>query len=281
MNDRITFAVQRWLAGVLVALTLLGCGESVEEEKPDPPTDMSTLRRSYTSPSATLDTDSMQELLTRYDERLGLISLLGIDGVLVDMLDPLISPDEETQEGELRVRRSPLPFEGEGYFIVDRICNGWGAKPTPDRDANGSMELNVTFSPDEDAGVRIDPVIWGEFNNCKYMVEGGVQVLLPSGTDVNLHVGDEMTPNNFAQEPILMHVVGSFKINEEEFSSGLDFVVNPATSELEYRVEVSTGSLVVIGGFDQISGVRARNGEFVCALGDGQCTNESGDTVSF
>lgn len=179
--------------------------------------------------------------------------------------------DEETQQqtlgadSGLEVQRLALDIAGTGFMRVKRTCNGWGAEPVADRDANGYVDLVVGFT---DNG--LDRVIWGDFHGCKYLVNG--QQLFIEGA-VTLTFSD---PVNFKTFDDLKFVVGleaeNLSFNDQVFTGNFDFALLISSGVVEIKIDVADKHLLLVVSGSQVI-LRAENGDWVCDLSAATCTN--------
>ncbi len=267
------------------------CGNDLPDKPVGP--DMDALVAAYDAPTAALDQTVADELAVQLRDHLGITdSLAAVEEQVRTLLEEVFEEDdgeastlrrgeEETEDDGGR----QVVLEGDGFAIIERVCAGWGPEPTIDEDANGSLRLTATFS---EAG--IDPVIWGELDGCREIIEG-FQVGADGG--INVHTGAPLSLSRLGETPLLFQLLAEIEVDGEELpGQDLDFrLCPPGATEcrpgtVEAMVERADGThlnfLFDIESRDQLS-VLAANGEWSCALdaGDASCSDKSGGTVSF
>jgi len=282
---------------LLSSATLLAsaCGSDLPDKPVGP--DMDALVAAYDSPTAALDQTVADELAVQLRDHLGITdSLAAVEEEVRSLLEDVFEEEEaaastrrrgeegEAEDQEDEVGRQ-ITLEGDGFAIIERVCAGWGPEPTVDEDANGSLRLTATFT---EAG--IDPVIWGELDGCRELIEG-FQVRADGG--INVHTGAPLSLSRLGETPLLFQLLAEIEVDGEELpGQDLDFrLCPPGAAEcrpgtVEAMVERADGThlnfLFDIESPDQLS-VLAANGEWACAFdsADASCSDPSGASVSF
>jgi hypothetical protein len=241
---------------------------------------MSALISAYDNPAGEVNASTAQEALGGVTLLAAAIGGAGlkdvVTGVLGDSTRGVGAEPEQREEG-LRTREQDLEILGNGYLEIVRVCDGWGG----DEDA-GSMGLTLTFSPDSEFGVAIDPLIWGAFSNCRYRFgEPGAQVLLPAGAGLNVHHGGALSFGGLGQGALLVQITGEVEIDGEVVGQNLDFRVGLGSESFEIRVPTSGGDLVSVGSLGAPGVLRGSNGTWTCDVVGGTCTSDdTGDSFS-
>jgi hypothetical protein len=245
---------------------------------------MDALVAAYADPRGTFDAQSVDEVVAFVTGVLQDFSDLGVDDRIntlfadandnVDVGDPGAQPqgDVELSDG------STIRIEGEGFFEVERICDGWGASPVADP-KNGTLSLNVNVTD-----VSVDPVVWLTANACQYKVDD-VPVRMGAGSrrdvgDVRIYVGDNLSLEDLGTTPIIVEVdVGAAVDPQGADDDPIGFDVSfAANGDLAIRVPVSDGDVVVGTSASAIVNVRAGNGSFTCDFSGG-CDDGQGNSV--
>ncbi len=263
----------------LALVGLAGCG--VEPVKKPPAPDMSSTVEAFAAPSAPLNAETLEQSLEGLLEQADLLTLLGVDALALDLIVEGLAATDDDQEAEqgLRVARQGLEVEGAGFLRVSRICPGVEGSADPDP-ANGTMDFVVPFTEK-----GLDPVLWGSFNNCRYL-SSDQEVLLGSGSraeigDVRLFVGDSLQFGSFGQTDIIFELDVNYTLDGFANTLQIDFKVL-IDGGLELRLDVEGGRHmigVIKGGF---LGFRANNGDWSCNLQEKRCVDSlSNDSFGF
>jgi len=274
------------LAPCLVVLALLPLGSCKRAiEKPTPP-DMSALVAAYESPTGSFDQTVADDIVSAVDATLELLDELG----LTDRMEELFADFRANTEAESEPQSHPqgvdvddgtIRIDGEGFVIVERICGGWEAEPSPDP-ANGHLTLNVNVTD-----LTVDPVIWGTAATCRYSQEG-VPIELAAGSrrdvgDLRIFVGNNLSLEQLGADRVIIDVDVTAGIDPEGVGSrepvDIDLAFTPEPLGIEVRVAVTDGDVVVLTTEEGIVGVRAANGLFTCDVTTGECQNDQGDGV--
>lgn len=260
----------------------IGCSSKLPEvQKPTPP-DMSNVIARYDAPTAPLDAQSISELLAPARELDAQIQKLGIDQSVIDAavqaFNQRLAGAHADSAGVSSVRQA-VTTQDTGYLQVTRICNGWGAMPTPDQATNGAITLTAGFTND-----TIDPVVWGTFSACEYALDGD-QIEL-TGTDANpgsfdAYLGGALQGDQIGTLPLIFSVNLGATANDTSYTLTGDFKIDPSAELLELRVTTSEGDLLVDFTDTSLVGVRATNGAFSCDETQNQCVTSDGNQVPF
>jgi hypothetical protein len=249
-------ACRAGLACALVSSAVLACGSPHVKKPPAP--DMTALVESYERPSASFDPERVPELLVAaraLDETLDRTNLrTELVNVLRDVLDAAV--DASTQVDD----EIGIDFEADGYMRITRICAGWEATASPNRDENGALLVTGTFSEN-----GLDPTLWGESERCRYR-SGDVQVELlqePGSSDaVKVYWGEAIEAATLDERALIVDMSLSARLDGEELPLDFDFR-SLADGTIEYRIPQDDGSIIAGVGGERIS-VRAGNGTFDC-----------------
>jgi hypothetical protein len=273
--------MHRNLLPLILLPALVACGDIVVE-KPTPPTNLSALQRSYDEPSAPVNATTALEAFENYGAFGEIVGEAGLHDFIEDLLDGTAEgigeDDDEEQDGALRVREEGLSFGGNGYAEIERICDGWDTAADP-----GRMNATLTFSPDDDNVVKIDPIIWGAFHDCRYTAsESGERIFLPESTSINVHHGGALSfENGFGEGTVLLELVGGFDLGDRTIEPDIDFRFGIGDGDFQYKLETSQGDLVAQGSVTRPESLRGSNGTFTCDITEGTCTNvDTGDSFS-
>jgi hypothetical protein len=172
----------------------------------------------------------------------------------------------------------------QGYMQITRLCNGWGAQPSPDP-ANGNMQLTIGFQDQ-----TVDPVLWGTFTLCRYL-GGSSQIQLAGAAGaasgpLNCYLGGPLPWANVGQTPLLFTVDFGVELNGAASLLQSAFRIDPVLDTIELLEHTSEGDLLVLlsagsASLSQLLSVRAKNGNFSCDELARTCTSDTGATVSF
>jgi hypothetical protein len=264
-----------------VPLLLLACSSNDPVQKPEAP-DMSALVQAYAAPTAPLTRESAAEVLEQVTALLAQLERLGIEEQLLDTIDTTIDEQlEQTSEPGSSTQASTREHtgqsrqrleSGEAYLIATRICAGFGPEPVPDRKANGAITLNMGLTGDS-----LDSVLWGAFQDCKYLVGESEVRLAGAGVTPGtyaVYVGDGVKLKDFTVSKVLLQLSLWAEVDGEGELVELDFYLDLETRDLELRVPLEDGYVIAQAGASLL-GVRASNGDFVCDAEARSC--DSGD----
>ena len=296
--------VVRKMAVFVAALAgLAACATQTPEHVPDPP-NLDSLVAQFQAPSAPLDQDSALEVVTDLFDTVELVSGTNKLGPLKDMVD-LLGAAQKAEEEEQEKKRAALTVApgletsrqaadvggedvtGEGFFRITRICNGWGDDPPIDEDKNGVIQLTAVFS---DKG--FDPVVWGEFVDCRYQAEAAdaadaadePKELFLDG-EISIHTGDLLSGVDTFALDYVIEFDGKIELDGEPFEGDLGLRLLDG-GRMEVNLEVEQGNLVYFTEQESeeqtTQGFRASNGEWNCDFAAGQCVSEEdGTTIAF
>ncbi len=295
---------------LVLAVMAAGCrndAPSGKVEKPAAPS-MQALIDAYAAPTAALDAAGIVQLAAAVGQRIATADSLVIDQRIIDAgRTALAQLNQQTgaagpvlpQTGGLTLEQAPPPsagaipqddvavtaqaltVKGEGYLVVTRICDGWGAVPVPDL-ANGTMQLTVGFTEQ-----GVDPVLWGTLALCKYRYgEHTVQLDGRSpdrnAGDVRVYVGSNVTVDTFGAfvEPLVVELVAQVILDGAEVAGQLSFQIDVNTRAIALLVPIGAGNVIVsLDTTRQSAQVRATNGTFSCDLAAQRCTAPNGAQI--
>ena len=245
----------RLAALVLSSVATVGCGPPRVIKPPAP--DMTELVASYEAPDADFDfadAPSIAAALVAVDSLLERTSLRDqLVDVLREVLDEAL--DYSDPEDDL-----PLDIEADGYMIVTRTCAGWSSPATPDREQNGALLVNATFS---ERG--LDPIVWGSAAACRYLsADARIQLDQPFGAvdAVSVFWGESVERETLAERALLVDLNLAASIDDQPLTLDFDFR-SLRNGNIEYRIPTAGGSLVAEVADDRVR-VRAANGTYDC-----------------
>lgn len=282
---------------LVLVLIASGCRNDAptgQVDKPIAPSMQATID-AYTFPNGVLDAAGVFELAGAVAQRTAVIDSLSVDVRILDaaraaiaqvnqqagvQAPPVVLP-QALRAGDVAVSSQALTVAGEGFLVVTRICDGWGAAPIPDF-ANGTMQLTVGFT---ERGV--DPVMWGSLALCKYRLnEHFVQLdgrsFDRSRGDVRVYIGNNVTTTMFGTfvEPILVELEAQVILDGMEVAGFLSFQIDVNTRAMAMLVPLATGNVIVTLDAARVGAlVRAGNGTFSCDLAAQRCFAPDGATI--
>lgn len=265
------------LSGVL-GLALMGCSSKHKVDKPTPP-DMQPLLDAYAAPTGTLDQKAFDSVKQTILDRQSLIDEADLDRIFTDALDVSIAGNPDAGTVDAGVPANVPDLSGSGYVTVTRICGDWSAGQKPDK-KNGSMRFTMTFT---EKGP--DPIVWGSFSGCSYDA-GGVKVKVGAGNngqtgEVSADFGNGLSFSGYDGSPVLFNANVLAEVNGKPYTIDFDFRIKPATRELELRVPVSDGDVIVELSPAGLGSIRAGNGTFTCDAATSSCTAKTGASITF
>jgi hypothetical protein len=251
--------------GCLWAFAAPGCKSGVDV--PEPPVVVQPIVDEYESPSGTLQSTFVTEVVAEALRRQELVDASGVATLVAEALTRLNERFEQSDLPTSTERTLPELPELDGFVRVDRICGGWDpANQTPDAALNGTLSLTATL---EDG--RLEPVVWGPARACR----GRVPVGNDPPREVNGFVdGDawvylnEGLPRNVTEADFVLGFDGT--LGGERVQADVSFDLRFVFPQVEIRVPVSDGSVIASVGLAGI-GVRAANGTFACTAEPADC----------
>lgn len=261
----------------LAGLMLLGCSSRHELDKPTPP-NLQPLLDAYSSPTGTIDQKTFDSVKQTVFDRQSLLDQAEVDQLFTDALDVSLAGAADAGAADAGKPVDVPKFEGDGYVTVTRICGGWG-NAVPDK-ANGSMRFTMTFS---EKGP--DPVVWGTFSDCTYST-GGAHVRVGAGKDgqtgqMSADFGHGLSFSGYDGSPVLFSANVLAEVDGQPYTIDFDFRITPNTREIELRVPVQDGDVIIELSTASFLGIRAGNGIFTCDSSTQTCTAKSGASISF
>lgn len=266
------------LLGVVGALAS-ACADQTQDV-PEPP-DMTLLMERYAAPSAPLTAGLAGDLLSQAAQRMGFLDQ-------ADYLAPFFSTMEalgeegETSRAALNASEEPVemsrfPTELEGttleagaWFRVTRICGGWEGENTPNPD-DGYVELLAVAD-----GEGFHPVLWGSLHDCRYEVNG--TRLLLNG-EVCVYTGTLLTQGLDSPSDVLVDFVGTLSTEGVDTSFAVDFSVS-TDGTFSLSLDAVDGNVIFFMR-NGLQGFLATNGRWTCDFQQLNCSNESGESLSF
>lgn len=268
----------------VTVLMLAACGSKRKAvDRPTPP-DMAPVVQTFEAPDGVFDKTRSKAILDGYAAEAARVTELGLhQNIMISVrvaLDHALAESSETQSsGELGVSRQQLSLEANGTIGIKRICNGWAAQPTPDPD-NGFLTAHVNFS---ERG--LDPVVWADAENCRYLTTGDSRVLVDDGSgrkgDVRMWLGRSATFESFGQDPVIFDLDLSAEVEGVAATAAFSFRLDPTKSSIAVSVAAKPGNVVVSSNATSLFEVFAANGTFECDLTAQTCTSDAGSSFNF
>lgn len=266
---------RRFATGLLaLALAALGGCSKETVDKPPPP-DMTDALRQLDEPTGVFGLETATSVKPAIDETMQGVAGTGFEPMLLGELKGGLAQGGSSEPKSIEAVR-PTSFEDEGFGRLSRICNGWGGEATPDRAANGALQLTFSFTD-----LKIDPIIWGSADGCRMLV-GGRRLLLdrasPDGPPtLRVHLGGQLSPADIGSLPVVIAL--SARVQLDDASTRGDIVVRlaPDAGTFEVVVPFSGGTVVAGISSQAVVSVRARNGTFSCDPGG--CTGQAGERI--
>ncbi len=234
-------------------------------DKPAAP-DLSPIVKRYEAPDGQLTDSSLAELRDALGPVVGQLQETDLANLVTEAVTALASARGASTSGGSSQNAA---IEGTGWLRATRICPGSEGKSQPDP-ADGSLQLTVGFT---DAGV--DPVAWGQANQCRY---GSAKKPLELGplhhdTRINLWLGAATRWAELGQRPILVVVDGALTSQGKLESLELDFQFDPVTLVWSVAVGTRQGWMVVELEAFELVRIRAKNGRFYCSTAERRCSS--------
>jgi len=301
-------SLKTWVFCAIGALTVLACVP--KEAQLDIPTapDMSAVLTDYDAPSAPLNPESIESIITAYqdwEEYRGLVCGTGtcssglfcalcpgmsdLDGLWEAALGGGTTGDEnqgseierfDSRSGALQV--GGTEFGGDGYIRASRPCDG----------APGAM-MHLTVLISEEG---LHSTVWGDIIGCDFDM-GGV----PARLDVQFRVslGGEVAAKSVLPEELellstfVIWLNGDLESDGKTYGLTLDIKADTGKSEIQMRIPVETEHVLFYVRDKFNYGFDALNGRWSCDFPTGfpeiitpqtelECTqSDTGDTVSF
>ena len=283
---------------LLIFVVLVGCAKDVTEDIPSAPS-MSAIEQAYATPTMPLTAENVAKVSGAFADMLNLTGAMcgwssvdslcsgeGCDAscggvsALFDMVGVAVAVGGETeaQDGALHIevstpeairknrgpfltREQALSLDGDVALVVRRICDGFSGAEVADEN-DGKIELNVLGSASTN-GLTINPVIWGQFTKCKYLVDG--QELFIDGA-VNISVGDVFSGGDLTSLTMLFEIDATeLRFGGETLNGQMSFRVQPSTGAVEFILEAD-GQHAIFFTQGTTLGLRASDGTWACDL---------------
>lgn len=244
---------------VVVAMGLVAGCRKETIDKPDAPP-MADVLDALASPTGTFDASTAVAVKRSVDDAVNGLLGAGVTDRIVSAIDDAVR-EAQNKSSTKSTTIAPRAFTGDGFGRVTRICDGWGAEPTPDDAANGHLVLTFTFDT-----THIDPVIWGNAERCLYAI-GAKRLRLdrgPTTDDLRLYVGEHKTVEELTTSPVVLALDLAATVDDKPVASKLALRFVYKASEVEVLVPVTDGSVVVTVSGANVTRVRAKNGTFEC-----------------
>jgi hypothetical protein len=279
-------------SAALLSAALGACQNDARRRKVDKPEapPMQPILDAFATPTATIAPEAVAALTQAIAARTAAIDTLQVDGVVIDAIAQGLSEvrangqaaTRDLERSGVEVAQQPIDVTGDGYVVVTRICDGWGAVPVPDA-ANGALTLTAGFT---ERG--LDPVIWGSLFDCKYKLDQRAIEIDgldpdPAAIDVRAYIGSAVTLENFGAfvEPIVIDVASRVFVDGVDQLGRFTFKIDVATRSFETLVPVGGGYVVAAVALDRSStvAVRAADGTYACDVAAQRCTTPAGVTL--
>lgn len=249
----------------LAALAPLGCRSGVDV--PDPPIAVQDIVSEYASPSGTLESNGVAEVIAEALRRQELLDASGVATLVDEALTSLYERFEESDLPTSTEQTLPDLPDLKGVVRLTQTCRGWDpADTTPDAESNGTLHLTATLE-----NGRLQPVVWGPLRGCRARVplpedlEREVNGFVDGDAWVYLNEG---LPRDVTEADFVLGFDGT--LGGERLQADLDFDFRFVFPQVELRVPVSDGSVIASVGLRGI-GVRAANGTFACTVEPPDC----------
>lgn len=265
---------------IALAALLVSCAPSLDIP---PAPDVEPLLASFESPSATVVADIMAEVADEIGETRDAIVesdfYLELLEVIAEVQGELDESIDENGDLDLGGVTFPTP---NGAVDIDFICDGWDPTQLSVDPADGAMRLTMTL-----AGGEIEPLVWGEVEDCKFLTEVGSEALEVSyNGDVGVYFGELFSPRQNLYELLTTFIIiGTLTIEGEdipveeafEIEFAFDDFGNVALSRLEILVLLRDGSnFIYFFETDAAQGIIDATGTYECSLEEGRCAGPTG-----
>lgn len=229
-----------WIAGA--------CSDSL----PEPP-DVSALKRSYESPTASIEPSDATQLGPAFETVSDFYEILGEEDVFSSgSIGAAETEDPETG----KTPSDSFDFEGRGFLRITHVCPGWSTDAERTRDTTGAIETIVRFD-----ATGLDGVYWGIADRCKIVADQS-----------DVLVDGDITVVRYDAGAIFL-LDGLVEVNGSKFvDDKIDYAVNETGLEYQYNLG-ERGNVVIKLGVNGLITVRAANGVFTC---DATCEPSGG-----
>lgn len=279
--------------GALLALLTVSCG-SAEKGTPKPQApDMRAVVAEFKAPTGTIDKQAVASILQGLLTSGKTLRSVALHGQLSPLLHSVAAasaaeerrtksadPDVTAEGGPGRSSQA-FGVNGGGWVEVTRICNGWGAAPTPDV-ANGVLKVNAGFTE-----TGLDPVAWGSASKCRYLAAVAseshrveIDASAP-GSRMWIYLGDAISFSGIELGSPIVSLAGKVTVDDVAVDLQLDLRIDPRTGLVEFLIPIGNGSIAASLTTDAEFTLRAANGVFRCDLGPRTCKTGAGVEVGF
>lgn len=247
---------------VLLALTGVGCIQSLNIPTPPMQAETQAIAASYDTPTGSVDVSNVQGTLDTINSTIPNLPLDWLPSYAEGLLADLDS----------RIKDSGLPDNPDasvishGYVLsavvnVNRICMGFGDPPGPPDAQNGAILLTAVVE-----NGRLDPEAWGTATACKLnltVLNGALSGNATLDGTVILYLLGPL-PMGASDARFLLTFDGTITVGNQTLNTSIDFRVFDGV--LAFRLPVSDGDIVAELGTGSAVTLRASNGTFLCDL---------------
>lgn len=236
-------------------------------EIPEGP-DLSQLAAGYERPDGALNEENVREVAEAaqraYEDAKAFVSIAFVMDTLSEVGDAVAEFSDADAEHPLKVK-----LVGN----TEAICPGNGDRE-PDDPKNGTLKLTLTVEHS-----KINPTVWGRFNDCQLAERDGLQVTVDS--DIAVYIDGNLNLSALSLESYLFRIDGKAESNRGALQGELDFRLFQDGS-LEVRVPAEEGHIITTFGVlgEERAAVRTRNRSYCCYFNEQRCLRISGDSCS-
>jgi hypothetical protein len=276
--SRDTLSAMRTSLAVAAVMTLAACRKETID-KPPPP-DMADAFQELDAPSATFDAQTIAGVKASADDAINGLVGSGLPQRLLDEAKTLVDQGSTSQPqstGSVKPM-SAASFDGAGFGRVTRICDGWGADPTPDLAANGALHVTFSFTD-----LTVDPVVWGTADACRLKL-GPSRIFVdreaPDGPpNVRIHLGGQLAPKDIGSRPVVIALGAHAQIDDADVRGDFVVRITPNTETFELAIPIGGGNVVAMISGKDVTGIRAKNGTFSCDVAG--CKASTGEVLAW
>lgn len=251
---------------VLFCVVTTACAETLDIP---PAPEFDEVLNAYENPSAEVTSEVMAEV---GDDILELRNQLEESDVFEELLDVIVSVQEELdeatdEEGNL-FGEFPTP---DGFVEINHTCEGWDSTGADeDTETGGVLQLNMVLR-----GGDIDPIVWGEAAQCRFLTVLADRVSRTSyDGEVSVHFGAAAIPTDQLLRDLVITFIVSGTLGVEDLTLPIrqSFQVR-GSGRLDVLVELSNRrTFVYFFDLEPLrQGVKDATGTFTCSLEDRQC----------
>jgi hypothetical protein len=233
---------------------------------PQPPQDLTALAASYQSPTGTVNTANLQQIVSNAQAQVASSNLTWLPTEVANLLTRVwLRFDENGYPTDPSVQHEEHRAFLKAAVDANRTCAGWAVPAGPaDPAANGSIVLTATVNNTE-----LQRNIWGTATSCQDRVQATNNVAVNGflSASVGMLLQGPL-PKTDADTQALVAIQGQVGTQGNVADVSLDFVI--VGNQVEIKQQVADGYVIVTVGPQSI-GVRGANGSFACSLATGTC----------